>query len=126
MAKTPKELKILEDQITLFEIAARSLAMLTGDSISDRGIEMDNLKRLIRQKVNIDNTLYANDKSDSLDKIQEKAYSLKKELVKFKNELEMDFTEKVKSIKDPGGRFMNKSASIKNVIKNHLSDELDI
>jgi len=122
MAKTPKELKPLEDQITLLELAGRALEMLTGDSISDRGIEIDNLKRLIRQKSKIDNSLYAGDKSDKLDKIQEKAFSLKKELSKFKNELEVDFTEKVKSLKDPGGRFLNKSAAIKNVIKRHLSD----
>ena len=122
MEKIPKELRPLEDQITLLELACRSLEMLTGDAISDRGIDIDNLKRLIRQKANIDNALYADDKSDQLDKIQEKAYSLKKEISKFKNELEVNFTDKVKSLKDPGGRFLTKAASIKSVIKKHLSN----
>lgn len=121
MLKTPKELKPLEDQIILLEIAGRALEMLTGDAISDRGIDHDEIKRLIRKKVNIDNALYAGDKSNTLDKIQEKAFSLKKEVAKFKNDLEIDFTDKVKSISDPGGRFMQKSASIKGVIKKHLS-----
>jgi len=122
MAKTPRELKPLEDQISLIEIAIRALEVLTGDSLSDSGVDVDNVKRLIRQKVSIDNTLYANDKSDQLDKIQEKAYSLKKELSKFKTDLEVNFTEKLKSLKDPGGRFISKSAAIKSVIKKHLSD----
>jgi len=120
MGAVPRELRPLENQIVLFEIVSRALEVLTGDAISDRGIDVDNLKKLIRKKTNIDNNLYANDKSDALDKIQEKAYSLKKEVTKFKNELEIDLTDKVKSLKDPGGRFINKSASIKGVIKRHL------
>ena len=121
MAKTPKELKPLEDQIILLEYAVRALEMLTGDAISLKGIDEDEVKRLIRKKTAIDNGLYLNEKSNTLDKIQEKAFSLKKEVAKFKNELEIDFTDKVKSLKDPGGRFMTKSASIKGVIKKHLS-----
>jgi hypothetical protein len=126
MEKTPKELRPLENQITLLELVGRALSVLAGDAISDRGVDVDGLKKLIRQKANIDNSLFANDKSDRLDKLQEKAYSLKKEIAKFTNELEVDFTDKLKSIKDPGGRFLNKSASIKSVIKKHLSDELNI
>jgi hypothetical protein len=123
MAKTPKELRPLEEQIILLEIAGRALEVLSGDAVSDRGIDTDELKKLIRKKVKIDNTLYVNEKSDRLDKIQEKAYTLKQELAKFKNDLEIDFTDKLKSEQDPGGRFTNKSAStIKNVIKKHLSN----
>jgi hypothetical protein len=122
MAKVPKELRPLEDQIILLEIAGRALEMLTGNAISDSGIDVDEVKKLIRKKVSIDNTLYANEKANTLDKIQEKAFSLKQEVAKFKTELEIDFTDKVKSSEDPSGRFTNKSASIKNVIKQHLSD----
>ena len=123
MNKIPKELKPLEDQITLIELIGRGLSVLTGEAISDTGIDIDNLKKLIRKKVGIDNLLYKDNMSDSLDKLQEKAYSLKKELLKFKTELELDLTEKVKSAKDPGGRFSDKTASIKNVIKKHLSEK---
>jgi hypothetical protein len=121
MPKTPKELRPLEDQIVLLELAGRALEVLTGDAISDRGIDTDELMKMIRRKSKIDNGLYINEKSDRLDKIQEKAFSLKKELAKFKNDLEIDFTDKVKSLQDPGGRFLSKSASIKSVVKKHLS-----
>lgn len=124
--KTPKELKPLEDQIVLLELASRALEMLTGDAISDRGIDVDNLKKLIRQKSQIDNTLYANEKSNTLDKIQEKAFSLKQDVAKFKIELEIDLTDKVKSLGDPSGRFISKSASIKSVIKKHLASGLTL
>ena len=122
MAKTPKELRPLEDQIILLEVAGRALEMLTGDAISDRGIDVEELKKLIRKKAQIDNSLYVNEKSDKLDKIQSDAFALKQELAKFKTELEVDFTDKIKAAQDPGGRFLNKQASIKNVIKRHLSE----
>ena len=122
MPKIPKELSSLEDQIVLLEIAGRALEMLTGDAISDSGIDHDLVKKLIRKKTSIDNTLYINEKSTTLDKIQEKAFALKQEVAKFKSDLEIDLTDKVKSLKDPGGRFTNKAASIKKVIKTHLSE----
>ena len=119
---TPTELKPLEDQIILMGLAVRSLEMITGDPISDKDLDMEHLKKLVKKKTKIDNTLFANEKSDRLDRIQEKAFALMKEVSKFKADLEVDFTDKVKSLQDPGGRF-KKNASIKGVIRRHLLDQ---
>lgn len=120
MARIPKELRVLEDQIALLDFTKKALAVLAGEQLTEKDLDVDNISRMARKKLGIDNNLYINEKSDRLDKIQEKAFALKQELSRFKADLEVDFTDKIKSLQDPSGRFTRKNASIKEVVKKHL------